>query len=84
MTDREPLIEYPCRWSFRIIGTSEEVVRAAIGAVVGELAHEIAFSHVSSTSKYVSLQLHLVVEDDGQRLEFYRRLAATAGINAVL
>ena len=84
MRDREPLIEYPCRWSFRIIGTSDEVVRAAISAVVGELAHEIALSNVSSTAKYVSLQLHLVVEDDAERLELYRRLAASDGIKAVL
>lgn len=84
MTDREPLIEYPCRWSFRIIGTSEELVRAAISAAVGELAHEIALSNVSSTAKYVSLQLHLVVQDDAHRLEVYQLLGARPGIKSVL
>ena len=84
MTDREPLIEYPCRWSFRIIGTSEELVRAAISAAVGDLSHEVVFSNVSSAAKYVSLQLHLVVQDDAHRLEVYQLLGARPGIKSVL
>ena len=84
MTPDKPEIEYPCPWSFRILGTSEEIVRTVIAEIVGDEAHELHFSNTSSGGKYVALRLELEVRDEVHRLELYRRLAARNSIVAVL
>ena len=79
-----PLFEYPCPWSYRIIGTSETVIRDLVRELLGDADYEIVLSAWSRTGRYVSLKLTLVVEDEDQRLTLYRRLGAEETVRYVL
>ena len=67
----EPEIDYPCRWSYKVVGASELALRAAIAGVVAERAHEVTLSRLSRGGKYVSLKVEVTVHDHDER----RRLA---------
>ena len=79
-----PLFEYPCPWSYRIIGTSETVIRELVRDILGDAAYEIERSASSRTGRYVALRLSLVVRDEEERLSIYRRLGSDATVRYVL
>jgi len=63
----EPEIAYPCRWGYKVVGPSEAALRAAITVIVGEREHAVTLSRVSSSGKYVSLSVEVLVHDHDER-----------------
>ncbi|MHC4958165.1 MAG: HP0495 family protein [Planctomycetota bacterium] len=82
--DQTPEIEYPCAWSYRLIGDSEPNMRGVVGRILGESEYELVVSRESRTGKYVSLKLTVVVQNDVQRLMLYRRLSQDPVVRYVL
>lgn len=82
--DEKPLIDYPCAWSYRLIGRSAEAIEAALRGIVGESDYRIDASNTSRTGKYVALRLTVVVQHEAHRLEIGRRLKAQDAILYVL
>jgi len=62
-----PDIDYPCDWTYKVVGRSELVVRRAVSEVLGEEDHRLVPSRQSRTGKYVSLELAFVARDDEHR-----------------
>jgi len=81
---RKPNIEYPGPWTYRIVGLSEEGVRAHVAELVGALEHALVPSNKSKTGKYVSLALTLTVRDEEHRLALYKGLVEHEQIRLVL
>ena len=81
---RTPEFEYPCAWTYRLIGTSDQAIRELVGGLLGDQEHEFEPSHTSSGGKYVSVKLTVRVENDVQRLMLYRRLSRDPAIRYVL
>lgn len=71
---QKPEITYPCPWSYRVIGADEERLRAAIGFVVGDLQHSLRLANESSTGRYRSLALEVVVRDEAHRYSIFDAL----------
>ena len=63
----EPKIDYPCRWSYKLVGPDEDAIRLAIAEIVGDREHEVSLSRASRTGKYVSLKAEVVVHDHDER-----------------
>jgi putative lipoic acid-binding regulatory protein len=63
----EPKIDYPCRWSYKLVGPDEAAIRLAIAEIVAEREHEISLSRASRTGKYVSLKADVLVHDHDER-----------------
>jgi putative lipoic acid-binding regulatory protein len=82
--DREPVIEYPTMWSYKVIGSDEDRLRAAVRHVVGSLNHELTTSNRSATGRYLSLHLRLVVHDKLQRHAIFHALRDHPDVRAVL
>ena len=83
MTHR-PQIDYPCSWSYRVIGESEVALRAAVREAVGAHPHEFVAGRSSAQGRYVSCTLTLTVRDEPHRLEIFRALAQHEAIRYVL
>ena len=71
---RKPEIDYPCTWSYRIIGADELRMRLAVRGIVGEAEHALTLGLESAHGKYRSLQLELVVRDEAHRLSIFDAL----------
>jgi len=82
--DNKPDIRYPTTWGYRIVGPSEEDIRALVGEVVGESEHELLMGNESSGGKYVSMNLRLLVESEAERLRVYEQLQASEAVRLVL
>ena len=84
MTDapRKPVIEYPCEWEFRIIGTDPALIRNAVAAVVGEQEHSLCDSN--KKGRYLSMILELQVPSEAERNRIYRELCEYDHIRMVL
>ena len=80
----KPEINYPCRWQYKIIGESAQVITELVAELVHEKDHSLTRSNVSSGGRYVSMSLELTVENEERRLELYRLLAEDSTIKVVL
>ena len=65
--ERQPEIEYPCRWSYRVIGRDKELVRGAVETVIVDKEYLLTYSNRSRTGKYHSWNVELVVESQLER-----------------
>ena len=77
-------IDYPCEWSYRIIGSDEHLLRKAAKSAVGNKKYTLSVSNRSSGGKYQSLNLELRVIDESERLRIFENLKNEAAINFVL
>jgi putative lipoic acid-binding regulatory protein len=91
--DREkPGIEYPCRWTYKVIGRDPEAVRAVIQACLplclpGSLAQRdphLEAGRGSAGGAYVTLSLTVMVQDEGERNCVFSTLAENPEIIMVI
>lgn len=77
-------LEYPCPWSYKVIGTDEALLRSHIEEVANGRAYTIKISNKSSGGKYCCLDMDMIVESEAERTETYAALQGRDGIKMVL
>lgn len=77
-------LDYPCNWSYKVVGEEREKLENAIREVVLEREHSISHSNTSSGGKYISLNLELLVHNEDDRQFIYEALKAHQHIRMVL
>ncbi len=80
----KPSIDYPCNWSYCIIGMDERQLRDAIGDCLGKMDYRVAFSHRSTGGKYVSLNVETVVVTESARDQIYEAFSGHTAITRVI
>lgn len=68
-----PDIDYPCEWTYKVVGRSEEVLTEVVTSLI-KRDHSLVPSKTSRTGKYVSFELVLTVHDDEDRRGLGQRL----------
>ena len=76
-------IDYPCRWFYKVIGSDEAKMRAAIASVIAG-AWDVTASRSSATGKYVSLNIAVQVENEQRRIAIYEALRKEPSVKMVL
>ncbi|MDR0747865.1 MAG: DUF493 domain-containing protein [Helicobacteraceae bacterium] len=80
----KPKIDYPCEWSYKLIGRVEEALcEAALKALDGK-EHTIARSRLSSKGSFVSVQLTVIVQSEEERLNLFDALRSHSAILHIL
>lgn len=74
LDDQKPEINYPCAWSYRVIGSDETRLRAVILEVIGDAQHSLRLANESSQGHYRSLALEVVVRDEAHRNSIFSAL----------
>lgn len=77
-------LNYPCSWSYKLIGYEKEAIQRAIHEVILEREHNLEHSNVSKSGKYVSMNLDLVIHNEDERNFIYEALKAHQHIKMVL
>jgi putative lipoic acid-binding regulatory protein len=49
---RKPILEYPCRWLYKVIGDDREALQRAAQEIIGRQPCAISWSNRSRTGKY--------------------------------
>jgi putative lipoic acid-binding regulatory protein len=78
------IVEYPCQWSFRIIGAEEELIRSAVEEYMEEAAYQLTASNVSRSGKYVAINLETIVLNEDERNRIYIDVKNMACVKMVL
>jgi uncharacterized protein len=81
---KKPHIDYPCNWSYKIIGTDEQSLKEAALSVVKGKPHSIEKSNTSSGGKYISVQVSVMVVDETERLNIFDELKKREAIRVVI
>ncbi len=78
------VVEYPCAWSFRIIGKDRELMQDAVAVYMKETQYLLQTSNTSRSGKYVSLNLETVVLNEEVRNQIYADLKNLSCVELVL
>jgi putative lipoic acid-binding regulatory protein len=84
MSRQKPEIQYPCEWSYTLIGLSADDIRDAAGEVFGNRSVTLSPSKKSRTGKYVSMYATLTVDSQQQRDSFFAALSGHDAIRMAL
>ncbi len=80
-------IKYPCEWNYKIIGNKYELIVDAIEDILlknNEKKYKVELSKKSKSSKYVSVNLNIIVVDEATRLKYFKKLSQNKNINIVI
>ncbi len=83
-SSQKPILEYPCRWAYKIIGSDKGKMEKAIEEIIQGHSCTITPSNTSKTGKYHCLNLEMLVNDEGHRTGIYDRLCGHPAIKMVL
>ena len=78
------VVEYPCAWSFRIIGKDRELIKDTVAVYMKETEYLLQPSNTSRSGKYVSLNLETVVLNEEVRNQIYVDLKNLPCVKLVL
>lgn len=80
----KPEIIYPCDWSYRIVGTSEEEIRNGVVALLKEKLFSMELSNTSGKGTYVSLRLTTEVSSEAERIALFEAIKGLPVVKMVL
>ena len=81
---KQPKINYPCEWGYRIIGIDGEALKNAVVDILGERKYNLSFSNISSGGTYISLELTTTVENEEVRNRIYTALGTHPAVKRVI
>lgn len=67
-------LEFPCPWTYTVIGEDEPALQSAVASIVGAHEHTLTYSHTSKAGRYRSYQLVVTIPSDEERLRIFREL----------
>jgi len=81
---KQPIIEYPTKWEYKVIGEDIDKLLKAIEETVNGLEYEITPSNISKGGKYFSLNLTVVVLSEVMRNRVFRDLDDHPNVKIVI
>jgi len=72
--NQEVKIDYPCEWSYKVIGSDKESILNAVACIIQDKEYHINDSNTSKTGKYRSFDVKVVVSDEAYRNNIYQAL----------
>lgn len=82
--NKHPVIEYPTKWGYKVIGEDIDKLLKAIEETVAGLEYEITPSNISRGGKYFSLNLTVVVISEVLRNRVFRDLDYHPNVKIVI
>jgi len=82
--NKQPIIEYPTKWDYKVIGEDIDKLLKAIEETVNGLEYEITPSNISKGGKYFSLNLTVVVLSEVMRNRVFRDLDDHPNVKIVI
>jgi len=77
-------LNYPCKWQYKLIGRFEDLIKEDVKKILNDKEHKIEIANKSKKGKFISLNLHLEVESEEERLSIFDSLCKSQVIMRVL
>jgi putative lipoic acid-binding regulatory protein len=82
--NKYPEIQFPCEWSYKIIGLDVNKILNAVEEAVLGLNYDVTPSNISKNGKYVSLNLRLELPNEAVKNLIYEKLTQSPDIKFIL
>jgi uncharacterized protein len=82
--NKKPQIDYPCEWSYKIIGVSVEDMVTAVEETIVNLEYDLTPSNISLKAKYFSLNIKVLVPSELIRDMIFRKLSKHPAIKYIM
>lgn len=82
--NKKPQIDYPCEWSYKIIGENVEKMITAVEEIIVNLEYDISASNISRKAKYFSLNVSVVVPSEIVRDSTFQKLSTHPAIKFII
>ncbi|MGX3098759.1 HP0495 family protein [Helicobacter sp. 23-1046] len=82
--DITPLISYPTRWEYIIIGKDENHIKSALDEILLNKEYEITAHKVSAKGNFTSIHIALEVASKEERDEIFHTLKSHSAVNMVI
>ncbi len=79
-----PKIEYPCIWSFKIIGADRTRIADAVVVMLEAFEYQFSESRRSRTGKYTSWNLSVHVKNEEERNTIFKNLKRIPSVKMIL
>ena len=79
-----PKIEYPCTWSFKIIGSDTAQITESVVAMLEAFEYQLSESRHSRTGKYTSFNLSVQVKSEAERQAIFSGLKHIPSVRVIL
>ena len=79
-----PEIEYPCDWSYKLIGTDKSALQACIFDIVGDRAYTTKGGNTSSKGKFHSINMTCKVETEIDRNTIFKAFSDHDDVKMVI
>ncbi len=77
-------INYPCTWSYRVIGPDKGLVKTAVCEIFCDLRYSLNPGNTSRTGRYHSWGIRLEIKNQKQRDTLFKRLSSHPDIKVVI
>ena len=81
---KKPIINYPCDWQYKVIGTDVDKMIKAIEIIADGMEYKISSSNVSAKGNYFSINLKVFVTSEVIRDLIFEKLKANECVKMVL
>ena len=81
---QRPEIEYPCEWSYKVIGKDVDKILEAIEDAASGLKYDVTPSNISRNGNYFSLNFKVEVPSEVVRDFIYQKLESNSNIKVIL
>ncbi|TLD97386.1 DUF493 domain-containing protein [Helicobacter jaachi] len=80
---QKPVIKYPCKWEYRVIGENEEKLKELIFEVMPR-EYEVQSGKRSSSGHFVSVYAIIEVQNEEERNSIFAKLQASKDVKMVI
>lgn len=83
LLEGKPIITYPTKWEYRVIGKSEMKIKKAVFEIISEV-YSLETKNKSPKGKFVSLNLIILVNSGEERDEIFKNLSNHKDIMTII
>ena len=80
----KPEIQYPCDWSYKIIGSDGDYITRTIPTLLGDFNYRMSKSNQSKTGKFISFNCSVHVSNEEERTQIFAILQNLPSVRMVL
>jgi putative lipoic acid-binding regulatory protein len=84
ITNVKPKIDYPCEWSYQLIGRDADTIAKAAKTALGDKRFQLEKTRQSAKGSFISMRLELIVDCEEERLGFFNALKQEKSIIYIL
>ena len=81
---RGPVIEYPCRWTYKVIGDDREEIHIAVREIFQDRSCDVSLSRTSRRGTYHCMNVETTVFSDEDRQALFALLSRHPVVKIVL